>query len=93
LNDYAYVLKYSGRIYTITDVKELHEWHTQTLDSSPHFKRIEDSLLTDDMFIGFMRNTDEAKKVAKKKGDMFFAVYEKILPKITSVKALYNILK
>jgi hypothetical protein len=45
------------------------------------------------MFIAFMKNTDEARKVIKKNGDMFYAVYEKIMPKINSIKALYNLLK
>jgi uncharacterized membrane protein len=45
------------------------------------------------MFIGFMKNTDEARKVIKNKGDMFYAVYEKIMPKIPSIKALYNLMK
>ena len=38
--DYAYVLKVGGRLYTITDVEELHKWHQEMLESSPMFKRI-----------------------------------------------------
>lgn len=32
LSEYAYCLKPKGRIYCITDVQELHEWHVYHLD-------------------------------------------------------------
>ena len=37
-----------------------------------------------------MKNTDEAKKVKVKNGSMFYAVYERILPKIDSIEDLLN---
>lgn len=40
LIDYAYVLKVKGKLYTITDVEELHKWHLELLDNSPLFKRV-----------------------------------------------------
>jgi tRNA (guanine-N7-)-methyltransferase len=40
LNDYAYVLKIGGKLYTITDVEDLHKWHVETIDSSPCFRRL-----------------------------------------------------
>ena len=45
------------------------------------------------MFIDFMKNTDEARKVIKKGGDMFWAVYERINPKINSIQELIKHLK
>ncbi len=39
-----------------------------------------------------MKNTDEAGKVMRKNGEMFYAVYEKIIPNIKSIKSLINIL-
>ena len=27
LSEYAYVLAPGGRLYTVTDVEELHQWH------------------------------------------------------------------
>jgi hypothetical protein len=38
-----------------------------------------------------MRNTDEARKVQKKNGAMYIAVYERVNPKISSVEDLFNI--
>lgn len=31
LSEYAYVLKKGGRIYCITDVPDLHEWHVEKI--------------------------------------------------------------
>ena len=39
-----------------------------------------------------MKNTDEAGKVMRNKGEMYLAVYERVIPKISSIKALINIL-
>lgn len=51
LNDYSYVLKLGGKIYTITDVKELNDWHVTTLDSSPCFKRLADEDIVKIIFL------------------------------------------
>ena len=40
-----------------------------------------------------MKNTDEARKVIKKNGPMFWAVYERVKPNINSVVDLINALK
>ena len=34
LSEYAYVLKPKGRIYCITDVKDLHDWHVAHLEKN-----------------------------------------------------------
>jgi hypothetical protein len=39
-----------------------------------------------------MKNTDEARKVIKNKGPMFWAVFERVAPKVDSVQSLINIL-
>lgn len=39
-----------------------------------------------------MKNTDEAKKVQKKDGAMYWAVYEKIRPIITTIEELIKVL-
>lgn len=45
-----------------------------------------------DKFLSFMKNTDEARKVIKKNGPMFWAVYERVNPKINSIKDLIKAL-
>lgn len=40
LSDYAYVLAEGGLLYTVTDVKDLYDWETETLDAHPMFQRV-----------------------------------------------------
>ena len=87
------MLKIGGRIYTVTgmrkfilyiciyyvDVKELFEWETNLLDSSPLFHRISDAELKDDPYIDAMTShTEESKKVLRGNHDKWWAVYERV---------------
>ena len=79
LTEYAYTLKVSGRLYCITDVKELHEWHVQQCDSHPLFRRLSEEVLKGDPCVEAMTvETEEGKKVARNKGSKYHAVYERI---------------
>ena len=61
LTDYAYIMKTGGRIYEVTDVKDLHDWNCKHLEMHPMFERIPESELTEDPCIAAMRTgTDEA---------------------------------
>ncbi|GFT62940.1 hypothetical protein NPIL_557181 [Nephila pilipes] len=52
LSEYAYVLRVGGIVYTITDVKELHEWMVKHLDEHPLFQKISDEeLFTEEVLI------------------------------------------
>lgn len=42
LAEYAYALRVGGILYTITDVKDLHEWMVKHLEEHPLFERISD---------------------------------------------------
>ena len=77
LSEYAYFLKPGGKLYAITDVKDLHEWHVKECDSHPMFDRITDEKeLADDPCINAMiTETEEGKKVARNGGDKHYAVY------------------
>ena len=78
LTDYAYVLRTGGRIYQVTDVKDLYDWNSMHLDKHPMFERVPETELINDPCIKAMREeTDEAIKVIKKEGDIFHAVYRK----------------
>ena len=41
LSEYAYLLKSGGKLYFITDVLELNEWHMEHLNSHLMFKLVE----------------------------------------------------
>ena len=45
LAEYAYALKVDGILYTVTDVKDLHEWMVKHLDEHPLFVRMTESEL------------------------------------------------
>ena len=79
LAEYAYILKVGGRLYTCTDVKDLHDWMVKHLDAHPLFKRVSDEELAQDPCIPCVLNdTEEGKKVARNNGDKFLAVYDRI---------------
>ncbi|POG73578.1 hypothetical protein GLOIN_2v1585955 [Rhizophagus irregularis DAOM 181602=DAOM 197198] len=79
LSEYAYVLRVGGIIYTITDVKDLHEWMVKHLDDHPLFERIPDDELERDPVVPHVRTaTEEGKKVERNNGDKFLACYRRI---------------
>lgn len=45
LAEYAYVLAEGGIVYTITDVKDLHEWIDSHFEDHPLFERLSQSEL------------------------------------------------
>lgn len=45
LSEYAYVLRTGGLLYTVTDVKDLHDWMVKHLEEHPLFERIPDAEL------------------------------------------------
>lgn len=80
LSEYAYVLKPKARLYCITDVKELHEWHVAKCDAHPLFRRLPDEQVeTEDPCVQAMKTeTEEGKKVARNNGNKYYAVYERM---------------
>ena len=80
LSEYAFVLKPGARLYCITDVKELHEWHVAKCDAHPLFRRLPNERVEkeDPCVEATKTETEEGKKVARNKGDKYFAVYERI---------------
>ncbi|KAI8870630.1 putative methyltransferase [Ramicandelaber brevisporus] len=79
LAEYAYVLRVGGILYTITDVKELHEWMASHLDKHPLFERMTDEELKDDPAVPcVIGSTEEGKKVERNKGDKFLVCYRRI---------------
>ncbi|GAB7343157.1 hypothetical protein MBLNU457_1231t2 [Dothideomycetes sp. NU457] len=44
-SEYAFVVKPGGLVYTITDVRDLHEWMVDKLDAHPSFERVQTGYL------------------------------------------------
>jgi len=76
---YAFVLRVGGLIYTITDVKDLHEWMVEHLDLHPLFQRLTEEECSKDIIVTKLyESTEEGQKVSRNKGDKFLAVYRRI---------------
>lgn len=79
LSEYAYVLKDYGIIYTITDVKDLHDWMVLHLDAHPLFERLLKQQEDDDICVQTMINaTEEGQKVTRNSGDKYVACFRRI---------------
>ena len=78
LGDYCYLLKSGGKIYTITDVPQLYEWHIEQLSSFPLLSRVSDKECEEDPCIAaILESTEEGKKVARNRGKKFWCVFQK----------------
>ncbi|EEC00549.1 tRNA (guanine-N(7)-)-methyltransferase, putative, partial [Ixodes scapularis] len=79
LAEYAYVLRIQGLLYTITDVRELHEWMVSHLDEHPLFERVSDEDLKEDIVVEKLyESTEEGKKVTRNSGEKFLAVFRRV---------------
>ncbi|GFQ06448.1 tRNA (guanine-n(7)-)-methyltransferase [Phtheirospermum japonicum] len=79
LDEYAYVLRVGGIIYTITDVEDLGEWMKACLDGHPLFEAISgDEILADTVVKLLSIATEEEQKVARNDGQTFQAVFRRV---------------
>ncbi|XP_046681053.1 tRNA (guanine-N(7)-)-methyltransferase-like [Homalodisca vitripennis] len=79
LAEYAYVLAEGGRVYTVTDVQDLHEWMVKHLSEHPLFRQLSQDQLDEDPVVAkILDSTEEGQKVTRNHGDKFLAVFERI---------------
>lgn len=79
LTEYAYFLKPYGRIYTITDVKDLNDWYIEHGTKHPNFRIVPESEYSSDKCVNLMMNsTEEGKKVERNKGNKYVTVFERL---------------
>jgi len=79
LAEYSYVLAVGGLVYTITDVKDLHDWMVEHIEKFPLFERVKDAELEEDVVVKQLYDsTEEGQKVTRNKGDKFLAVFRRI---------------
>ena len=82
LAEYAYVLRPGGIVYTITDVKDLHEWMNKHLSAFPLFEPIDEETLRaegkSDIIDAVYTSTEEGKKVERNGGDKWLACFRRI---------------
>lgn len=78
LTDYAFVMRPGGKIYTVTDVEDLHNWQVEKIEEHPMFERVSDEEDASDPCVAAMRSgTDEAQKVIRNEGNIWHAVFRK----------------
>ncbi|CAC5370299.1 trmB [Mytilus coruscus] len=83
--EYAYVIAVGGIVYTITDVKDLHDWMVSHFDEFPLFEKIPDTELESDQVVEKLYiSTEEGQKVTRNKGETFLAVYRRIINRQTT---------
>lgn len=82
LAEYAFVLRPGGIVYTITDVKDLHEWMKSHLESFPLFEPVSEEDLRAEgkgpIVDAVYTSTEEGKKVERNKGDKWLACFRRI---------------
>jgi tRNA (guanine-N7-)-methyltransferase len=78
-SEYAFVLRPGGKVYTITDVEDLHVWMVEHLEGHPSFERVGEEEVEADECVGVMRaETEEGKKVERNGGVKYAAVFRRV---------------
>lgn len=79
LAEYAYVLGVNALVYTITDVRDVHDWMVKCFQDHPLFERVsEDELVDDPCYKAIFVTTEEGMKVARNGGLKLPAVFRRI---------------
>eukprot|EP01126_Amoeba_proteus_P053831 TRINITY_DN6580_c0_g2_i3.p1 TRINITY_DN6580_c0_g2~~TRINITY_DN6580_c0_g2_i3.p1 ORF type:complete len:127 (-),score=22.99 TRINITY_DN6580_c0_g2_i3:77-457(-) len=79
LAEYAYVLGVGGKLYTVTDVLDLHNWMVQHLSEHPLFVRVsEEDNDKDPAVCLVLSSSEEANKVSKGGGSKHLAVFRRV---------------
>lgn len=79
LDEYAYVMRVGGILYTITDVEELGVWMNDCLEKHPLFEALSMEELEADPVVKLLSTaTEEGQKVARNGGQTFRAIYRRI---------------
>ena len=79
LAEYAYVLAVGGRVYAVTDVRELHEWMSGHLSRHPLFEAVPDAEAAEDPVVAKLyESTEEGQKVTRNDGEKWCAVFRRV---------------
>lgn len=79
LDEYAYLLKPGGMLYTITDVEELGIWMREKIQAHPLFALIPESELEGDKAADFLiEGTEEGQKVKRNGGKTWKSIFRRL---------------
>jgi len=73
------VLAEGGKLYTVTDVKDLYDWEVMHLSNHPLFEQVSEEENQQDPVVTLVLNSsEEAKKVDKTKGEKYLGVFRRV---------------
>uniref|UniRef100_A0A336KKV0 tRNA (guanine-N(7)-)-methyltransferase n=1 Tax=Culicoides sonorensis TaxID=179676 RepID=A0A336KKV0_CULSO len=79
LSEYAYCLTSGGRLYTVTDVKDLHDWMCLHIEAHPLFVKLtQEEMENDILYNKLPDSSEEGQKVTRNKGERWIAIYRRI---------------
>src|ERR1700733_662262 len=82
LAEYAYVMRPGGIVYTITDVRDLHDWMRSHLEAFPLFESVDEKTLRAEgkglILDAVYMSTEEGKKVERNNGEKWLACFRRI---------------
>lgn len=77
--EYAFVMGEGAVVYTITDVKDLHEWMVGHFAAHASFERLDEEEMKEDGCVELMKmETEEGKKVERNGGEKFVACFRRV---------------
>lgn len=90
LSEYAYLLRPGiGRLYCITDVEDLHQWHVRHCNAHALFQRLDN--VDDDPCVQAMNTTtEESQKVDRAGATKYYAVYQRIPDPTTTMTTIQH---
>ncbi|KAH8922612.1 guanine-N(7)--methyltransferase [Atractiella rhizophila] len=83
LSEYAYFLCEGGLLYSITDVRDLHDWHVAHLEKHASFERVDlEDLQKDERekatLLAVRGGTEEGMKVERNEGEKWLSVWRRV---------------
>ena len=82
LAEYAFALRPGGIVYTITDVKDLHEWMKSHLEAFPLYESVDEETLRSEgkgpIVDAVYTSTEEGRKVERNRGEKWLACFRRI---------------
>lgn len=70
---------YLGKLYTITDVEDLHDWMVLHILAHPLFEKLTEAEIEKDPVVAMLfDSTEEGQKVTRNSGKKFPAVFRRV---------------
>lgn len=79
LDVYAFTLAKGGRLYTATDIEELHNWEVNALELHPYFERLSEEECKQDPAVPLMLSSTHDYEKSKREGrSQWYSVWKRL---------------